>query len=276
MITEKQKVLTEKFYKMHTGKGMFVLPNVWDAGSAFVFKKQGFGAIATSSAGVAYALGYPDGEDITMDDLMLCVRQIVRRVDIPLSVDFERGYGETPGQIKENARRLLHCGAAGFNIEDGCPDGTLDALETMLRKIKALTELKEECDLDFVINARTCTYWLNVADEETKMKIALERGNAFRKAGADCVFIPGALEEKTVTQLVEGIDAPVNIILNPRFHDFKRLEEMGVRRLSVGSGPVRAVYSHLIDLADDLKIGGAEKMFSHSFSYHKANRYFNK
>lgn len=276
MITEKQRNLAKKLQKMHKTDGMFVLPNIWSAGSAYIFEKQGFKAIATTSAGIAYELGYPDGEEITLDDVALIVKQIVRRVEIPLSVDFERGYADTVEQVKSNARKLLKYGAVGLNIEDGRSDGTLDELGFILDKIKALVELKNELDLDFVINARTCTYWLNVANEETKMKIALERGNAFRKAGVDCVFIPGEMDEKTVKKLIEGIDSPVNILLNQKFHNFKNLEEIGVRRLSVGSGLARISFKHLIKLATDLQNGEVEGMFNHTFSYGEANQYFIK
>lgn len=276
MITNKHRQLTNKFRDMHNEDKMFVLPNVWDVGSAYVFEKQGFQAVATSSAGVAYAQGYPDGEDISIDDLALCVKQITNRIDIPLSVDFERGYGEDIEQVKDNAKKLLHNGAVGLNIEDGRADGTLDDLPYIIEKIKALVELKEEIGLDFIINARTCAYWLDVADDKTKMEIALERGNAFRNAGADCVFIPGGMDEKVVKTLVEGIACPVNIILNPVFHDFNRLDEIGVRRLSIGSGPGRSVFNHLIDLADDLMEGKVDMMLNHPFNYGKANEYFTK
>lgn len=274
MDIDRQRELAKKFKNMHTDSRMFVLPNAWDAGSAYVFEKQGFQAVGTSSAGVAYASGYPDGENIAIDDLILCIEQINRRIQIPLSVDIERGYGDTAAQVKDNVRKLLHAGAVGFNIEDGRPDGTLDELSYMLEKIKAISELKEELGLDFVINARTCTYWLNVADENTKMQIALERGNAFKNAGADCVFIPGMMDEVTVTNLVKGIDGPLNIILNQTFHDFTKLEEIGVRRLSVGSGPARSVYNHLISMANDLKDGKVELILNHPFTYGKANEYF--
>lgn len=276
MITEKQRDLARRFKKMHTEGEMFVLPNVWGAGSAYVFEKQGFNAVATTSAGVAYALGYPDGEDISLDDLVLCVEQITRRIDIPLSVDFERGYGETPEQVKQNAKHLLYSGAVGFNIEDGLSNGTLSDLDTQVEKIKALSELKNEEDIDFVINARTCAYWLNVADNKTKMKIVLERGNVFREAGADCIFVPGAMDKETVEKIVSGINAPVNIVLNPAFYDFKELNDIGVRRLSVGSGPVRSVFHHLIEIANDLKNDDVKRMLNHTFSYGKANEYFDK
>ncbi len=276
MITDKQRALAERFKNMHKENKMFLLPNAWDAGSAYIFEKEGFKAIGTSSAGIAYSLGYPDGEDISFDDLLLCVKQIVRRIDIPLSVDFEHGYGDTIEQIKTNAYKLLSNGVVGFNIEDGRPDGTLDELEFITKKIKALVELKKELKLDFTINARTCTYWLNVADEETKFKIAVERGNSFKEAGADCVFIPGAVSKSIVKELVEKINSPINIILNPEFYNFKELESIGVRRLSLGSGPVRSVFNHLINLASNLQKGNVEEMLQNPFTYNKANVYFDK
>ena len=269
-----QKTLIRHFQDMHQNAGMFVLPNAWDAGSARIFEKQGFKAVATSSAGIAYSLGFPDGEDISFNDLLCCVRQIIRRIEIPLSVDFERGYGEDRHTIQENARELLRSGVCGFNIEDGKSDGTLDPLDFMLDKITALNELKSEFDLDFVINARTCAYWHAIGDEDTMFSTAVERGNAFRRAGADCVFIPGPLDERTVRKLVQGIDAPLNIILNPRYHDFAGLERLGVRRLSVGSGPARSVYNHLIEVATELHDGHVSAMLDHPFTYTKANAYF--
>lgn len=276
MITERQKEKARIFSTMHKENKMFVLPNVWDVGSAYVFEKQGFQAVATSSAGMAYDLGCPDGEDISFDDLLYTVAKIARRIDIPLSVDFERGYGRTACEVKENAKKLLMAGAVGFNLEDGLPDGTLSPLDEQLDKIKSLCQLKQELDIDFVINARTCAYWLNVAGEEEKLQIAIERGNAFAKAGADCVFVPGAMDKTTVANLTAGIKAPINIILNGVFHDFDQLEELGVRRLSLGSGPVRYIYDQTISLANHLYSGEVGEMLSCSFVYEKANAYFKK
>ncbi len=276
MISDKQKEKARIFSGMHKGNKMFVLPNVWNVGSAYVFEKQGFKAVATSSAGIAYDLGYPDGEDISFDDLLWIVEKIANRVDIPLSVDFERGYSETYEGIKDNARKLLLAGAVGFNIEDGLPDGTLNPLNIQIEKIKALSELKSELDIEFVINARTCAYWLNVADEEEKFKIAVERGNAFIKAGADCVFIPDVANETTVSKLVNKINAPINVLLNAAFNDFKKLEKIGIRRLSVGSYPVRYIYKEVIDMANKLYSGEVAKLLNNDFSYAKANNYFGK
>lgn len=276
MITDKQRDLAKKFNLMHTENKMFFLPNAWDAGSAYIYPKQGFQAVGTSSAGIAYSMGYPDGEDIPFNDLLFSVKQITQRIDIPLSVDFERGYGDTLDQIKNNALLLLSNGVVGFNIEDGRPDGTLDELEFINKKINILAEIKKELNINFVINARTCTYWLNISDNKTKMKTAVERGNSFRKAGADCIFIPGSMNKKTVRELTHSIKAPVNIILNSEFHDFEELEKIGVRRLSLGSGPARSVYNHLIKLTSDFQNGNITEMLDNPFTYSQANEYFKK
>lgn len=274
MISEKQKQQAKFFKSLHQKCNMFVIPNAWSVGSAYIFEKEGFEAVATSSAGIAYNLGYPDGEDISFEDLLYVVEKITSRLNIPVSVDFERGYSEDPKQVKENAKQLLLKGAVGFNIEDGLPYGTLSSIDFQLEKIKALVELKLELDIDFVINARTCAYWLNVDGD--KLKIATERGNAFRQAGADCVFVPGAINEETVKNLVNGINAPLNIILNGIFNDFSKLSSLGVKRLSVGSGPIRNVCERAINIAKDLYKGDVSEILNCKFSYKNANKYFTK
>lgn len=259
---------------MHRQPGMFILPNAWDVGSAYVFEKQGFAAVATSSAGIAYALGCPDSETVSFDDYLWIVERMSRRLNIPLSVDFERGYGETADEVKDNARKMLLAGVVGFNIEDGQPDGSLAPLEFQLAKIKALTELKAELDIDFVINARSCAYWLNIGNEETKLQTACERGNAFAEAGADCVFVPGAVDENTIRRLVVGIKAPLNIILNGKFNDFAQLRKLGVRRLSIGSSLVRYIFDRIIQQSNALSSGKIKELLNTDFSYTKANAYF--
>lgn len=273
-ISEQQKEKARKFSAMHRQPGMFILPNAWDVGSAYVFEKQGFAAVATSSAGIAYAQGCPDSETVSFDDYLWIVERMSRRLNVPLSVDFERGYGETADEVKDNARKMLLAGVVGFNIEDGQPDGSLAPLEFQLAKIKALTELKAELDIDFVINARSCAYWLNIGNEETKLQTACERGNAFAEAGADCVFVPGAVDENTIRRLVVGIKAPLNIILNGKFNDFAQLRKLGVRRLSIGSSLVRYIFDRIIQQSNALSSGKIKELLNTDFSYTKANAYF--
>ncbi len=274
MINQKIKDNAKKFMAMHKNDKMFVLPNVWDAGSAVIFERAGFEALATTSAGVAYALGYPDGEDISFNDLLGVIKQINKRISVPLSCDFERGYSDDITEIKNNAKKLIEEGVIGFNIEDGKPDGTLDDLEFQLKKITALAELKKELDVDFVINARTCVYWLNIGNDEEKLNEAISRSNAFIKAGADCVFIPGAIDKETVKNLTTNINGPINIVLNPKFYDIKELEKIGVKRLSLGSSAARFAYQETIKISDNLKENNVDDLINCSFSYAKANDFF--
>ncbi|MGZ2368396.1 isocitrate lyase/PEP mutase family protein [Ancylomarina sp. YFZ004] len=274
MITEDQKKRAQAFLDLHHTNEMLVLPNAWHAGSAVVFEKQGFKAVATTSAGIAYSLGYPDGEDISLNDLCLVVKQITKRISIPLSVDFERGYGNSIEEITENVKQIILAGAVGINIEDGLPNGNLEDLDYQVSMIMAISKLKQELDIPFVINARTCAYWLNVADEKSKLAIAIERGNAFTKAGADCIFIPGPLNEELVKKLVKEIDAPLNMIANPIFNDFDAMNKIGVKRLSMGSGAVRSVFNHLMNIGDDYKRGKLDLMIDQPFSYAAANKFF--
>lgn len=158
MISEKQKEKARLFKRMREEEELFILPNAWDVGSARIFEKSGFEVLATSSAGVAHSLGLADGEKLELEDLLYLVKAINDRVDIPLSVDFERGFGDSPQEIKNSVRRVLEAGAVGINIEDSREDGSLIDIEAMAGNLKALAELKGELGLDFVINARTDSF----------------------------------------------------------------------------------------------------------------------
>lgn len=273
----KQIELAKKFKQMHNKDKMLLLPNAWNGGSAKVFEKQGFEAVATTSAGIAYSKGYPDGEMISFEDLLRVIKEIINVINVPFSVDIERGYSNTIEEIKDNVKKIIETGAVGINIEDGHASEKpyLDDLELQIKKIKAITELKEDMGIPFVINARTCLYWLEIGDESQRLKTAIERGNAFSDAGADCIFVPGALSEETVKQLVNGINAPINIIANSTFNDFDRLSEIGVKRLSIGSGAVRTMFAKLVDIAKDMnKEKNINTMLAHEYSYDKVNAFF--
>lgn len=274
MITEKQKERARLFSRMHQEEKLFILPNAWDVGSACIFERSGFPVVATTSAGVAYSLGYADGEQITLEDILELTQRITKRINLPLSVDFERGFGESAEEVKNNVRRLLYAGAVGLNLEDGLADGTLSSIALQTEKIRDLSALKKELDLDFVINARTCTYLLQVADEAQMLEIAIERGNAYLSAGADCVFIPGALDEKTVSALTNRIQGPLNLLLTATTWDMEKLQALGVRRLSIGSAMARWSYGKVIDLAHLLLEGETAQMRENNFTLATANQYF--
>lgn len=265
-----QKELAIQFKELH--KEYFTLPNVWNAGSAVIFEKQGFKALATTSAGIAFSLGYPDGEVITIEDIVTVVKQITKRTSLPLSVDMERGYGKTVDETVESVRKVIEAGAVGINIEDGLPDGGLESLDFQIAKIKALVKLKEELDIPFVINARTCAYWNNV--EGNKLQIAIERCNAFAEAGADCAFVPGGLDEETIAIFAKEITIPLNIVLSPVFNDIKRIKEIGVKRLSIGSAAAQTLCGNLIKIAQELKQDNVDTMMSRDLDYAGANKLF--
>lgn len=268
--------LANKFQLMHKDNDMLIIPNVWDVGSAVVFEKIGFKAIATTSAGISYSLGYPDGEHIGISELELITSLIAKRISIPLSIDFERGYGNDLKTIKSNAKRIIEAGAVGLNIEDGyCEDNKfLEDLSFQKEKINSLVELRNEIGIPFVINARTCVYWLNLYDDTKRLDVAIERGKQFQEAGADCFFVPGALSEDEIRIIASEVDIPINIVANPKITNLNKIKELGAGRYSIGSGAVRKIYSKLIDLGNDLKHGDISSMLDNNFSYKKANDFF--
>lgn len=276
MITERQKEKAKVFSAMHKRKELFILPNAWDVGSACIFQKFGFEAIATTSAGVAHSLGLPDGEQIELSDIIYLTERIAKRVDVPITVDFERAFSEDIKEAKENVKRILLAGAIGINIEDGFADGTLSSIEYQVEKIKAIAQLKKELDLYFVINARTCTFLHNVAAEAEMLEIAVKRCNAYLAAGADCVFIPGALSNEAVLGLTSRVAGPINLLLTKTTYDTKELAALGIRRLSIGSAMARWSYGEVIKMAEKLKDHHTFEIRSTYFTLAKANEYFDK
>ncbi|CAL2108475.1 Isocitrate lyase/phosphoenolpyruvate mutase family protein [Tenacibaculum sp. 190524A02b] len=276
MQKEKQISYAEQFQELHHNNQLLVLPNVWDAGSAKIFEKSGFKAIATTSAGIAYSMGYPDGEYLTIDELINLTKKITERIDIPLSVDLEKGYADEAEQVKQNVRKIIEAGAVGVNIEDGnnTKQPYLDDLSLMEEKIKALSTLKDEIKIPFVINARSDTFWLQIGNENDRLNLAIERAKAFINAGADCIFLPGAISKESVQILLDSIDCPLNIIANPVFNDLKEMEKIGVNRLSIGSGAIRSVLEHTQNMANELKSNSLNTMLSTELSYEKANQIF--
>ncbi|KAF1297857.1 hypothetical protein BAU15_08100 [Enterococcus sp. JM4C] len=150
IITQNQKDKAAQFQEMHKREGIFVLPNIWDAGGARIFEERGFEALATTSAGIAFANGFSDGEVLPLNILLETVRRVTKRITIPLSVDFERGYGENDSQIYENTKQLLFGGAVGLNIEDGLPNKKISDAQVMKNKLDCMNELKKEIGLHFL------------------------------------------------------------------------------------------------------------------------------
>jgi 2-methylisocitrate lyase-like PEP mutase family enzyme len=274
MNKEQQLKSIKKFRKLHNNN-LFFLPNAWNGGSARVFEKQGFSAIGTTSAGIAYSLGYEDGEKIHFDDVLRVTKEIIAVTQLPITVDIERGYGHSLKEIISNVEEIIMLGAAGINIEDGQSESnSVDSLSDFEEKIRAIAKLRVQLGIPFVINARTDLYLLNTASTDEMFKRTVDRAQMLERAGADCIFIPGALDEETIIRLRSNINLPINLFVHSAFHNTKRLSQIGINRLSSGSAPIRTTLETLINLSTSFSNGDCEPMLSHDFTYTTANSYF--
>ncbi|HMG17366.1 MAG TPA: isocitrate lyase/phosphoenolpyruvate mutase family protein [Gemmatimonadales bacterium] len=226
----------EVLQRLHVEGPMLVLPNVWDAGSARVFVAAGFTALATTSAGIAFSLGYPDGERISRDEMLAAISRITRRIAVPITADMEAGYGRTPEAVAETVRRVIDAGAVGMNLEDRIEEEPLLEFSLAVERVRAARAAADEAGLPFVLNARTDAF----SPKMGGFAEAVRRGKGFRDAGASSVFVPFVDDRDTIEQLVQQIPAPVNILGAPNAPPLKLLATLGVRRVTFGSAPMRA------------------------------------
>jgi 2-methylisocitrate lyase-like PEP mutase family enzyme len=242
METGQQARKAEQLRKLHAGPRILILANAWDVISARVVEDAGFPAVATTSAGVAAVLGYPDGQRVPQREMLEFVARIARAVSVPVTADMESGYGISPADVAEMARAVVDAGAVGLNLEDvtGDDEGSQVEIGLQTEKIAAVREASAAAGVRLVINARTDVYLMPIGPEETRFERTVERLRTYRKAGADCVFAPGIRDRETIEKLVRAIDAPLNILLQPGGPSVAELEKLGVARASIGSGTMRA------------------------------------
>jgi 2-methylisocitrate lyase-like PEP mutase family enzyme len=226
--------------KLHATGPLLVLPNAWDAGSARIFVEAGFPALATTSAGIAFSLGYPDGERISRVEMLAAVARITQRVSVPVTADMEAGFGRAPDAVAETARGVLAAGAVGMNLEDSGEGDTLFEFDLSVARVRAAREAATAAGVPLVLNARTDAFHPGTLPEGRQFAEAVRRGNAYREAGADCVFVPFVGDSGTIERLVKEIAAPLNILGTPDAPNLKALEALGVRRVTFGSAPMRA------------------------------------
>jgi 2-methylisocitrate lyase-like PEP mutase family enzyme len=250
--------------QLHEGPSILVLPNAWDVASARLIEDAGFPAIATTSAGVAWAQGYLDGERISRKEMAEVVRRVARAVGVPVTADMEAGYGPGPDAVAETVRAVIAAGAVGLNLEDwlhGTP-GRLRDLEVQVECVRAARQAGVSAGVPVVINARTDVYLEQVGAPEERFEHAVRRANAYRDAGADCLFVPGVRDAATIDALVRAIRGPVNILAGADTPSVPELERMGVRRVSMGSGPMRATLTCLRGLTEELRERGTYASFT--------------
>ena len=239
------------FHDLHRDQ-LLILPNAWDGGSAALMASLGARAIATTSAGAAWALGWPDGDALPVERVVQMARDVVRGAGgLPVSIDMEGGYSGDPAAVAALAVRLVEVGAQGINIEDGG-----GAPELLAAKIEAI---RSAVGAALFINAR-CDVWLrNLGTADSRPEEAIERAAIYAAAGADGFFAPGLVEPARIAKLASGTSLPLNLLAMPGLPGAAELERLGVRRLSAGSGLASAAYGRVAVLARAFLTDGASE-----------------
>jgi 2-methylisocitrate lyase-like PEP mutase family enzyme len=253
-----QRKKAEALRAMHSAPQLLLLANVWDVASARIVEECGFPALATSSAGVAFAQGYRDGEKIPPQQMIAVIARIAAAIRVPVTADAEAGYGSQPEDAARTAREVIEAGAVGMNLEDATGDAVhpLADLSVQLEKIRAVRQASEKAGVPLVLNARTDVYLLEVGEPGKRYDETLRRLAAFRDAGADCVFVPGLWDPPSIGRLVADLKCPLNILAVPGSPSVAQLAALGVKRISLGSGPMRATLGFLRRLATELQTQG--------------------
>jgi 2-methylisocitrate lyase-like PEP mutase family enzyme len=272
-----QRERAERLRELHRAPPALVLPNAWDVASAVVFAAlPGCRAIATSSAGVAAALGYPDGEAIPREVMLDAVARIATAVELPVTADLEAGYGPRPEDAAATAEGAVEAGAVGLNLEDGTGQdgGRLLPVSDHAEKIQAVRAVGDRRGVPLVVNARVDVYLRGIGDPAGRLEETLARAAAYRNAGADCIFVPGVEDAATIAALVRGIDAPVNVLAVATTPSVPELERLGVARVSVASGLFRASLAFAARAASDLLESGSFAFAADALPYADLDRLF--
>jgi 2-methylisocitrate lyase-like PEP mutase family enzyme len=241
----------ETFAALHAGPKLLILPNAWDAGSARVIESAGASAIATSSAAVAWAHGFADGEHIPFDLVLAAVREIAATVSIPVSADIEAAYAADAETAARTVGQVIDAGAVGINIEDGNEPPDL-----LARKIENLKAAAAKQGVKIWVNARIDTYLRRLVAAELAYDETLRRAALYRAAGTDSIFVPGFPDNHRIAELVKAVILPLNLLAWPGLPDATTLQSAGVRRLSAGSGIGKAVHNETLRLAKDFLAAG--------------------
>ena len=242
----------KKFKDLHYGKDLFVLPNAWNAKSALLFQEKGFPAIGTSSAAVAASMGYEDGEGMPFADYLFIIKRILNTVKIPVTVDIEMGYGKNNKQIADNIQKLIELGVAGINIEDSVIVNSKRSLKNTSEFAKTIEHIKNHLtakNLSIFINIRCDTYLLHVKD---KQKETNNRLTIYQKTGADGIFLPCISSENDIAEAVSNTKLPLNVMCIPGLPDFEKLDELGVKRASMGPFMLTKIYKKVEELCEKI------------------------
>lgn len=274
-----QHELAARFRQLHHvgGDHILVLPNAWDAMSARLVEDAGAKAIATTSAGVSWALGYPDGHGLTRDSMIDAVRRIVQSVRVPVTADVEGGYGTgSPEDVAATVRGVTAAGAVGVNFEDspGRDGELLLSIDANAARLTAAREASRAEGVDVFINARIDTYLRRAGSESERFDLTVQRARAYVAAGADGIFVPLVSDADTIRRLVNEVGAPLNVIAGPGSPTIAELQALGVARVSVGPGLARAVMAHIRRASNELLGAGTYSELADQLTSPDANALF--
>lgn len=269
MVSSIQKEKADRFLKFHYDKEILVLLNSWDPGSSKLIEACGYKAIATTSMGIAAAFGYPDCEVIQLSEMLQAITGIVNAVQVPVTVDIEAGYGKNVEEIIGSVKKIIATGIVGINMEDSIAlSPALVDTKEFCERITAIRELSDSLGFHLVINARTDSFYTSTGSTRDKLSESIRRGNLYREAGADCIFVQPVWEKELISTLVKEINAPINILSNPAIGEglppsVRELEDLGVARLSLGSSLMKASLALIKKVADELSGKGTYTLLSY-------------
>ena len=257
MNTAEQAAKAQAFRAMHHGPELLLMANAWDPVTARLFEAEGFAAVATTSGGVSWATGYPDGEAAPWDEVVGQTARIARSVNVPVTADIEAGFGATPEGVGRSIADIIRAGAVGVNLEDGMPGPTpMRALEDGAARIRAAREAARAAGVPIVINARVDVFIKQVGDEASRFDEAVKRGKAYLAAGADCIYPITLRDPATIERLVRALDAPININVRAGYPGVTELEALGVRRVTTATALTLVALSAIRDSVRDIRAHG--------------------
>jgi 2-methylisocitrate lyase-like PEP mutase family enzyme len=269
-----------RLLELHHASQPLVLINAWDAASAAMVEHCGLPAVATSSAALANALGFPDGQYLPWEQMLEAVARVCRAVKVPVTADIESGFAADVTALETSITHIIHAGAVGVNLEDVMPANAafkndsakqaeanvrhgspLFPLPEQIARIQTARRAAQTAGIHLVVNARTDAYWQAGVEPAEAMRNTLERGKAYLQAGADCIFIPGLRKPDHIKTVIDHLTAvhrvsPVNILAGPGVPSIPELAKLGVKRVSYGSGPHRAAMGLLRRMADEARTSG--------------------
>jgi 2-methylisocitrate lyase-like PEP mutase family enzyme len=262
-----------EFRALHES-GCFVLPNPWDVGSAVYLQHLGFKALATTSAGFAFAQGLPDSVSAVSRELMLAhIRDVVKATHLPVNADFQNGYADEPEGVAASVSSCIAIGVSGLSIEDATGDGAhpLYQFNLAVERIRAARAAIDTAGVPVVLTARCEAY---LVSEPDPARVSLDRLVAFAEAGADCLFAPGVREPGEIAAMVKAVSPkPINVLVSSPNADLSvdRLADLGVRRISVGSALARVAWGAFMRSAQSLRDSGSFDTFAGAASFGEIN-----